>query len=78
MYLIPNHLVGKMPCMWCGKPVTAESADGPGVCVPCDMGMKTDEVTGVFRKWITSDTEYKQYMSRNPHKNFLSALNEGK
>ena len=73
-YLIPNHLVGKMPCMWCGVIVTTPSMDGPGVCASCDLGVKYDKELRMFRKWQPSDDEYKRHRSGQPHEAFLFAL----
>ena len=75
-YLIPAHLIGKMPCMWCGKIVISPSMDGPGVCPVCDMGMKYED--GKLRKWRTDDREFKQFMSGKPHPNFLYEIKNQK
>jgi len=72
--IIPNHLIGKIPCMWCGKMVTEASMDGPGVCGLCDTGYKTDETTKEFRKWQGSDPEYRRWIRGQPHEAFLYAL----
>ena len=33
---------GKPPCLYCGKLVGVASMDGPGVCVPCDLGQDSN------------------------------------
>jgi hypothetical protein len=73
-YIIPQHLIGKMPCMWCGQPVSTPSMDGPGVCPACDTGMKWDSQLGKMRQWQYTDQEYKRYMRGQPHEDFLFAL----
>jgi hypothetical protein len=74
VYLIPEHLVGKIPCMWCGQVVITPSMDGPGVCCMCDTGMKWDRQLGKMRKWTVNDLEYKRYIRHQPHEAFLFAL----
>lgn len=73
-YLIPQRLIGKMPCMWCGEIVVMPSMSGPGVCASCDLGIKYDKSLRIFRKWCHADSEYKRFSSGQPHENFLFAL----
>ena len=72
--IIPEKLVGRMPCMWCGNIVTTSSMDGPGVCALCDIGCKVDETTGEIRKWNWRDSEQRNFLRGEIHEAFINAM----